>query len=183
MIRHSAKVLLVKSLAKFLRFTEISEEVILALSISALWMLLFATIIARELHLSLFFAEELYKFFRILICFAGFSYAVRQARHIRMAAIFELMKQRIKKVLIFIQVFVGAFLSFYMAYLGLSYALEVHRMGHETPCLLIEYWIFLVIIPVGFVFGGIHYLRTAFKNMLEKEVWLSPERQSDYLVE
>lgn len=183
MIRHSAKVLLVKSLAKLIRYTEIGEEVLLGSAIAALWVLLFANVIARELHLEIFFAEELYHFFRIVICFAAFSYAVRKGRHIRMAAIFDIMKEKIKKVLIFIQAFVGALLSFYMAYLGLLYVLEAQRWGHVTPCLVLPYWTFLVVIPVGFCFGGIHYVRTFIKNMVEKEVWLSPERKSEYLVE
>jgi TRAP-type C4-dicarboxylate transport system permease small subunit len=53
-------------------------------------------------------------------------------------------------------------------------------MGHTTPALRLPYWIFYVIVPIGFFMAGIQYIRTIIKNFTEKKTWMSPEQQSEY---
>jgi hypothetical protein len=38
----------------------------------------------------------------------------------------------------------------------------------------------MIIVPIGFASAGIQYVRTIIKNIIEKDVWLSPEQQSEY---
>jgi TRAP-type C4-dicarboxylate transport system permease small subunit len=49
-----------------------------------------------------------------------------------------------------------------------------------TPALRIPTWIFYIIIPIGFGMACIQYIRTIIKNLTEKDVWQSPEQQSEY---
>ena len=53
-------------------------------------------------------------------------------------------------------------------------------MGQTTSALRVPYWSFLIIVPIGFAAAGIQYVRTVIKNVMEKEVWLSAEQQSEY---
>jgi TRAP-type C4-dicarboxylate transport system permease small subunit len=49
-----------------------------------------------------------------------------------------------------------------------------------TSALQVPYWTFMIIVPVGFVSAAIQYVRTIIKNIVEKDVWQSPEQQSEY---
>ncbi len=180
MMWHSAKALFAKSLAKLSRFTEKGEEAVLCLGIVILAGLTIVNVVARVALHSINGAEEMSRFLVILITFTGLSYAVRRVRHIRMAALFDLMPKKIKKVLIFVLSLLSSSVMFFMAYQALIYTLTSQGLQQRSPCLLWPIWIFIAIVPVGFCFGGIHYLQTVIKNILEKEVWLSPEHQDEY---
>jgi TRAP-type C4-dicarboxylate transport system permease small subunit len=69
---------------------------------------------------------------------------------------------------------------FLMARFSFDYMMVSREMMHRTPALRLPYWLFLVIIPIGFFMAGMQYMRTIAKNITEKDVWLSPEQQSEY---
>jgi TRAP-type C4-dicarboxylate transport system permease small subunit len=52
--------------------------------------------------------------------------------------------------------------------------------GTKTEALGAPYWYFIIIAPIAFFTSGIQYVRTVFKNFKEKDVWLSPEQQSEF---
>lgn len=156
------------------------EVTVLCTGILALAVMLIANVIARTFFRSIYFVEELSEFLVILITFTGVSYGVRKARHIRMGAVFDAMNPVLKKVFIFIISGVSATVMFLMANFSYNYMTVSRTLLHKTPALRLPYWLFLVIIPVGFTLAGIQYIRTIIKNITEKEVWLSPEQQSEY---
>ncbi len=165
---------------KISHFIDWFEVISLSVGVFCLATLLIANVIARNFFRSIYFAEELAEFFVIFITFVGVSYAVRKARHIRMGAIFDAMGPRLQKVFIFIISGISALVMFLMAYYSYSYMTVARAMSHHTPSLRLPYWLFLVIIPVGFFSAGLQYIRTIIKNITEEEVWLSPEQQSEY---
>jgi TRAP-type C4-dicarboxylate transport system permease small subunit len=142
--------------------------------------LLIANVIAREFFVSIYFAEEVAEFLLIFVTFTGVSYGVRKARHIRMGAFFDMMNPRLEKLFMLLIASVSAVVMFVMAYTGYEYVITAMDRGHETGALRLPYWIFYAIIPVGFFMAGIQYVRTIIKNLTEKEVWMSPEQQSEY---
>jgi TRAP-type C4-dicarboxylate transport system permease small subunit len=152
----------------------------LVVCVGALTILLIANFIARELFTSIYFAEEISEFLVIFTTFAGVSYGVRRARHIRMGAFLDMMPPFVQKILIIIISAVSAFVMFFMAHVSYNYLLHALHKAHETPALKLPYWIFYVIVPMGFFMAGIQYLRTIIKNIVEKETWMSPEQQNEY---
>jgi TRAP-type C4-dicarboxylate transport system permease small subunit len=155
----------------------------LVLCVGALTVLLIANFIAREFFTSIYFAEEISEFLVIFITFVGVSYGVRRARHIRMGAILDMMPKAIEKLLILLISAVSAFVMFFMASASWEYLMHSLHKAHETPALKLPYWIFYVIIPVGFFMAGLQYIRTIIKNLTEKEIWMSPEQQTEYETE
>lgn len=168
------------ALSKALEYFEVS---VLCLGIFAMAIMLIANVIARTFFTSIYFVEELSEFLVIVITFVGLSYAVRKARHIRMGAIFDAMPPRAQKVFVFIISGISATVMFLMARFSYDYMMVSRTMLHRTPALRLPYWIFLVIIPLGFLSAGIQYIRTIIKNIVEKDVWLSPEQQGEYEAE
>ena len=152
----------------------------LCICISSLAILLISNVIARTFFQSIYFADEISEFLIIFVTFVGCSYAARKARHIRMGAFLDLMNEKVEKAFIFIISAVSAAVMFIMGYHALFYMLKVFSLGQTSSALRIPSWIPLVITPVGFFSAGIQYVRTFIKNIVEKEVWLSPEQQSEY---
>lgn len=156
------------------------ETTSLCLALSLLALTIIANVFARFFAQSIYFIEEISEFLIIFITFVGLSYAARKARHIRMGAFLDLLPDVIEKTLIFIISTISACVMFIMAHHAWYYMLEVKAMEQTTAALRLPYWIFMIIIPVGFVAAGIQYVRTVIKNIVEKEVWLSSDQQSEY---
>ena len=159
------------------------EVIVLSLGVFFLAGLVIINVFARTFFVSIYFVEELTELLVVLITFTGVSYAVRKARHIRMGAFFDSMNPKAQKIMVFIICGVSAVVMFIMARYAFNYMMTARNMGHRTPALRLPYWLFLVIIPLGFFSAGIQYLRTIYKNIVEMDVWLSPEQQGEYEVE
>ena len=155
----------------------------LAISTALLALLLIANVIARTFFQAIYFAEELSEFLIIFTTFVGVSYAARKARHIRMGAFLDSMPAKMEKVFIYIISAVSALVMFLMAYHSWKYMATAKMLGQTTQALRMQYWITLVIVPIGFFSAGIQYVRTIIKNIQEEEVWQSPEQQSEYVEE
>lgn len=162
------------------RTVEFVEVTVLASGTAALAVLLIANVIARSFFQSIYYAEEVAKFLIILVTMVGVSYAARKARHIRMAAFLDLMPAKMEKIFIFFISAVNAVVLFAMAKYSFDYMAQMRMLGQRTSALQVPFWTFMIIVPIGFASAGIHYLRTILKNIKEKDVWLSPEQQSEY---
>lgn len=159
---------------------EYFEVTVLSIGVFVLAALLIANVIARNFFRSIYWAEEISAILILVITFVGVSYAVRKARHIRMGAIFDALPPKAQKVMIIIISGYGAAVMFFMARISYEY-MNVARLTQQvTPALRIPFWVTLIIVVLGFFSAGLQYIRTIIKNLLEKEVWLSPEQQSEY---
>ncbi|MDZ7758748.1 MAG: TRAP transporter small permease [Desulfovermiculus sp.] len=156
------------------------EVSILVACVAALAVLLITNVIARTFFQSLYFAEEISRFLVMLTTFTGVSYAVRRARHIRMGAFLDAMPTKMEKVFILIICVVSAVVMGMMAWFSYEYLMNAMSREHVTPALRAPTWTFYIIIPIGFGLACIQYIRTIIKNLTEKDVWQSPEQQSEY---
>jgi TRAP-type C4-dicarboxylate transport system permease small subunit len=156
------------------------EVSILVFCVAALGVLLITNVFARTFFQSIYFAEEVSKFLVMLTTFAGVSYAVRKARHIRMGAFLDAMPEKMEKVFIIIISIISAVVMGIMTWFSYQYLINAMDMGHMTPALRVPKWTFYVIIPIGFGLACIQYIRTVIKNFTEKEPWQSPDQQSEY---
>ncbi len=162
------------------RAVDLFEVTVLSVGVFALAALLIANVVARNFFRSIHYAEEVSMILVIFITFVGVSYAVRKARHIRMGAIFDSLPLKPQKVLLIIIASYSAVVMFLMAYYAYEYVATARMTMQVTPSLRIPYWMTVVIVVIGFASAGIQYIRTIIKNIMEKEVWLSPEQQSEY---
>lgn len=156
------------------------EVCCLIICVGSLAILLITNVIAREFFTSIYYAEEISEFLVIFITFIGVSYGVRRARHIRMGAFLDLMPSSIEKIFIIIISLISAGVMFFMADASYEYLLYSLKKSHQTPALKLPYWLFYVIVPIGFSMAGIQYILTIVKNLSVKETWMSPEQQSEY---
>jgi len=187
---------LLKVLNKFLRKI---EEAVLCFGVGLLALLLIVNAVARKTgtlfhfidELSMFlvilitftlfhFIDELSMFLVILITFLGISYAVREASHVRMSAIYDVSPEKVKKIMILAISAVSAVVMIYMGYLSVEYVLRMRSLGQMAPTLGMPYWIGIIIVPVGFFLAGVQYILTVLKNLTTKEVWVGSEKQSEY---
>jgi C4-dicarboxylate transporter, DctQ subunit len=97
-----------------------------------------------------------------------------------MGAIFDAFNPKAQKILLFIIVAYSAAVMFLMAYYSYSYMMTIPMTMQVTPSLRIQYWLVLIIVVLGFASAGLQYVRTIIKNIIEEDVWLSPEQQSEY---
>ncbi len=156
------------------------EVSIITISTMALAVLLIANVAARNIYRSIYFAEELAQFFVMIITFIGTSYAARKARHIRMGALLEAFPPKLEKAMMFVISAVSAIVMFYLAYISLQYLMNIRVRGTTTASLRMPYWYFIIAAPIGFFMAGFQYVRTFIKNIREKDIWQSPEQQSEY---
>lgn len=156
------------------------EVSVLSIGVFLLAAILIANVIARNFFRSIYYAEEVSMILILFITFVGVSYAVRKARHIRMGAIFDMLNPGIQKILLFIIITYSAAVMFLMAYYSYEYMMTARLTMQVTPSLRIPYWMTVIIVVLGFASAGIQYVRTIAKNIFEKDVWLSPEQQSEY---
>ncbi len=166
-----------RGVGKVINAVEVS---ILVFCVAALAVLLIANVFARTFFQSIYFAEELSKFLVMLTTFTGVSYGVRKARHIRMGAFLDAMPVKMEKVFIIIISLVSALVMGIMTWFSYLYLMNAMDMAHMTPALRMPKWTFYVVIPVGFGLACIQYIRTILKNLTEKDVWQSPDQQSEY---
>lgn len=150
------------------------ESVLLAAGVLLMALNTIANVVGRFVfQYSLFFSEELNRILIILITFAGISYAARQGRHIRMSAIYDALKPRMRKGLMIVIALVTALAMFALCYFSVGYIMKVATSGRVLPALQIPvYWIFLW-VPVGFFMTGLQYTLTAIKNFSEHDIYLS----------
>lgn len=133
-----------------------------------------ANVIGRYIfQSSIFFTEELNRALVILITFAGIGYAARHGRHIRMSAIYDSLKLSARKSLMILITLITAAAMFALCYFSIGYILKVQGSGRLLPALQFPVWIIYIWAPVGFAVTGIQYLLTAYKNIIEPDIYLS----------
>lgn len=157
------------------------EKFILAYGVICLAVITIGNVISRKLfNHSWSFAEELLQFILVIITFMGISYAARKSRHIRMTAFYEMVNDKIKKILMIVISLVTMIILFYLSYHALLFVLKVKSYGRVTPALRLPFYWMIMWAPLGLFLGGIQYLLTLIKNLVHKDVWLSFEEKSEY---
>ncbi len=156
------------------------EVTVLSVGTALLAVLTIVNVFARNISKSIYYAEELSILFVILITFTGTSYAARKARHIRMGAVLELLPSKVEKVLVIIISIVSGIVMLILAYYAFDYVKTLRFRGTKTQALGAPYWTFLIIAPITLFITAVQFFRTVIKNFHEKEVWLSPEQQSEF---
>lgn len=129
---------------------------------------------------SLTFADEVNQLLIVMITFLGVGYAARQGRHIRMTAFFDALPRLPRKLAMMLIAASTALLLFALAWYSVDYAIHARRIGAVTPSLQIPLWLGYSVVPLGLAVGGLQYLLTVFRNLVETEVYVSATRRDEY---
>lgn len=157
------------------------EEWLLASAMIAMAGLVIANVISRTVFdRSLAFAEELSQFLIILVCFIGLSYGASQGRHIRMTALYDQFGRRGQKILMLVISAVTAALMFLLAWYSVHYIRMVYELHTVSPVLRVPLYLVYLSVPIGLVLGGIQYVLTFWRNLQERDVYLSFEKKDEY---
>ncbi|RSL31968.1 TRAP transporter small permease [Salibacterium salarium] len=157
------------------------EEFILSASILMITVMVAGNAISRNFfNNSWSFAEELSELSLYVATFMGISYVARKGRHITMSALFDNVPFVFRKTLATIIPLVTAIILFTLAYFSFEYVQSTS--GRVTSALRIPYYWMNIWAPVGFILGGLQFLRNFWVNVRNKDVYLAAERK-DYQTE
>jgi len=124
---------------------------------------------------SIIFAEELNSIFILLVTFAGIGYAARHGRHIRMSAIYDSMPDKVRKLMMILITGVTAVFMLGLAYFSVQYIIDIYPKGRIMPALGVPVYSVYLWVPVGFFITGVQYAMTMFKNLVEKDIYISTD--------
>jgi TRAP-type C4-dicarboxylate transport system permease small subunit len=155
-----------------------TEEAVLSLAIITITVMVAGNTISRNLGLGGWaFAEEISQIAIYMATFLGLGYVARQGRHISMTALFDNVPYKFRKTLALIIPLVTALVLFALAYYSYDYVLA--SQNRVTNYLRISYVWMVVWAPIGFLLGGVQFLRNFWVNVKNKDVYIAAERK-DY---
>lgn len=116
----------------------------------------------------------------VIITFVGVGYAARHARHIRMSAIYDMLGDRPRKVLLIFISIGTAVLMFYFAYKSGQYDIEIFNRGRASSSLHIPLWIVDLALPIGFTLAGVQYVLTTIRNLFSDDIYRSFSEKEEF---
>lgn len=116
----------------------------------------------------------------VIITFVGVGYAARHARHICMSAFYDLLNDRLRKILLIIISVGTATLMFYFAYKSAQYDITLYARGRVSSSLHIPMWIINLALPIGFTLAGIQYTLTTIRNLTSDDIYRSFREKEEY---
>ncbi len=116
----------------------------------------------------------------VIITFVGVGYAARHARHICMSAIYDLLNDRLRKILLIVISVGTAALMFYFAYKSAQYDIALYNRGRVSSALHIPIWIINLALPIGFTLAGIQYALTTIRNLVSDDIYRSFREKEEY---
>ena len=152
------------------------EEFILSASIIVIAVMVCANVISRQFFgPSILFHAEIAKFAVVVSTFMGISYAARKGRHISMSALYDLVPKKLRKGMAILIPLVTSIVLFTLAYISFDYVSGEYGRGTTTTNLGIPTYLMYMFIPIGFIMGGIQYVRNFLVNIMNKEVYIGTD--------
>ncbi len=146
------------------------EEFVLSYSVILMAILLIVGVFMRNvMNKSLTFSEEVASALLILVSFFGLGYCARKGRHITMSIVFDMVSNKYKKLFMIVISFVSALATAYITFLAARYIISVQSLGRVTPALQIPIYMIYSVVPLGFLFATIEYIRSFIFNITDKD--------------
>lgn len=155
---------------KFNKVVSKFEEFVLSFSILSMAILLIVGVFMRTvMNSSLTFSEEVASALLVVVSFFGLGYCARKGRHITMSMVFDMVKNKHKKIFMIVISLCSALATAYIAFLAYRYVLSVQNLGRVTPALQIPMYIIYSVVPIGFVLATIEYISSFIFNIKDKD--------------
>ncbi|MGI8313470.1 TRAP transporter small permease [Halobacillus mangrovi] len=157
------------------------EEFILSYAVIIIALMVVGKALSRALfNYSPPFADEVSQIAIVVATFMGISYAARKGRHISMSAFYDLAPFKVRKILAIFIPLVTAIVLFVLTYFSALYVYDVYESGRVTSALQMPAYYLYIFIPIGFLLGGIQFLRNMWINIKDRnEVYLGTDAK-DY---
>lgn len=150
------------------------EGFILAFGVIAMAINTITAVISRFVfNDAIIVTDELNMIFIIIVTFAGISYASRNGRHIRMSAIYDLLNEKYRKILMIFIVSITSICMFFLSYFSVVYIIDIYESGRILPALEIPVFYIYLWVPIGFFITALQYAFVIIKNIQEDEVYIS----------
>lgn len=137
-------------------------------------------VFARNLGASLSFADEVAQLLVVVVTFVGVGYGVRNARHIRVSALHDLLPPLGQKILLTIVSFVSCALLALLAVYAWEYVMKLQASGRRMPSLGMPLWTVYLIAPIGLAVGSAQFLLAGVRNLISPGAWLSWHNPDEY---
>ncbi|MGM8214926.1 TRAP transporter small permease [Bacillaceae bacterium W0354] len=152
------------------------EEFILSSAVIVIFIMVCGNVLSRQLFgPSISFHSEVAKFAIVIATFMGISYAARKGRHISMSAIYDTVPFVIRKAMAIIIPLGTSVALFFLAYISYDFVNGVYESGRTTTALQLPIYLMYMFVPLGFIMGGIQYIRNVFVNLVNKEVYIGTD--------
>ena len=122
---------------------------------------------------SIAFAEEISKFLILFVTFIGSSYAVTEARHIRMSAIYDMQSDSVRKFLMCLITLGTSLLMAALTYWAIDYVQVIAKLNSRSASLNIPLYLVYLSFPIGLGLTSIKYFLAFLKNLTSKDIHLS----------
>lgn len=157
------------------------EEFILSYAVIIIALMVVGKALSRAIfNYSPPFADEVSQIAIVVATFMGISYAARKGRHISMSAFYDLAPFKVRKILAIFIPLVTAIVLFVLTYFSALYVYDVYESGRVTSALQMPAYYLYIFIPIGFLLGGIQFLRNMWINIKDRdEVYLGTDAK-DY---
>lgn len=159
---------------------KIIEEFFLGGAVFIMALLLISNVVGRNLFKPIYFVEEIAMVLSIMVTFVGLGYGTRNARHVRMSAIADLMPERVQKGFAIFSSLLSAVIMVILGVAAIQYVIRLKNMKQLTPVLSFPYWIFVLSAPVGFFLAALRYLMAFFLNFIRPGVWIGSDAMNEY---
>jgi len=156
------------------------EKTILTWSILLMALVSVLNVFARNLGFSLTFADETAQVLLVVVTFVGVGHGVRNARHIRVSALHDVLPPLGQKILLTIVSFTSAALLGLLAVYAWEYADKLRTSGRLLPSLGLELWMVYMIAPLGLAVGSAQFLLAGVRNLISPGAWLSWHNPDEY---
>ncbi|MDO5758857.1 MAG: TRAP transporter small permease [Rhodobacterales bacterium] len=151
------------------------EALIVGLSVTVMAINTIANVFGRYVFSqSLYFSEEVNEIAMVTITFIGLGYVTRKGLHIRMSALYDMVPDAPRRLLMALIALLSAAAMFLLAWYAWEYVDKVAGRGRITPAMQLPLWITYVAVVIGFFLAGVQYVATVIVNLTRSdEVWIS----------
>ncbi len=156
------------------------EQGILIVGILLMALAAIVGVFARNMGHSLSFVDELAQLLVVIVTFVGVGHGVRNARHIRVSAVHDLLPPLGQKILLtFVSFFSCALLALLAVY-SIDYIQNLHKSGRVMPSMQFPLWIPYLIVPIGLFVGSVQFFLAGVRNLISDGAWLSWHHRDEY---
>ncbi|OEY65283.1 TRAP transporter small permease [Marinobacter sp. X15-166B] len=156
------------------------EKAILIVGILAMAAVSVVNVFARNLGASLSFADEVAQLLVVVVTFVGVGHGVRNARHIRVSALHDLLPPVGQKILLMIVSFASCALLALLTVYAWEYVMKLQETGRRMPSLGLPLWTIYMIAPIGLAVGSAQFLLAGVRNVISPGAWLSWHHADEY---
>ena len=159
-----------KAYKKLMGYLAKFEAAVMSIILSAVTVITFANVVVRKLTDGQFaWSEELSINLFVLLIMMGCGLCAREGSLISLSLVYDLVSQKVKKVMVAIITFVNSSFWILLLVTGIKKVMTQMANGKRTPSLMVPEWIFTAFLPIGCIFLLLHTIEYCMDFLSKKE--------------